>query len=138
MALVWVVALTWFGVNLLGYFKQGTPLGDRLRSFDQAVRWVLAPVLIALSVWSLLTGEPIAPTFIALKVGVFAGMILLGLALRAIMRNWALGFRRLASEGATPAVNELFERSLAKGRYLAFCMWSLSGLMAVLGIAKPA
>lgn len=138
MAGVWAAALSWFAVNLLGYLRQGTVLGDRLRSIDQSIRWILAPLLIALGLWSLATHAPIAATFVALKIVVFGCMILVGLTLRAIMRNWAIGFRRLATEGPTPAVNEVFERSLAKARYVAFGMWSLSGLMAVLGVAKPA
>lgn len=137
MTTVWIAALAWLAVNVAGYLKQGTPAGDRMRNIDQYVRLVLAPVLIGVGVWSLIAGAPVAPKFVALKLIVFGCMIVVGLILRAIMRNWAIGFRRLATEGPSAAVDELFQSSLGRARYIAYGMWSLSGLMAILGIAKP-
>ena len=138
MLAVWAAACAWLTVNVAGYLRQGTPAGDRLRSIDQYVRIVLAPLLIGVGAWSAVTGQPIAMKFVALKVFVFGCMIVVGLVLRAIMRNWALGFRRLATEGPSAEVDQIFQRSLAKARYVAFGMWSLSAVMAVLGVAKPA
>lgn len=137
MTCVWIFGLAWLAVNVAGYLRQGTAAGDRLRSIDQGVRLVLAPVLIGVGAWSLIAGAPIAPKFIAMKLIVFGGMIVVGLILRAIMRNWAICFKRLATEGPSPAVDELFQASLGRARYIAYGMWSLSGLMAILGIAKP-
>jgi hypothetical protein len=137
MIAVWLFALAWLAVNIAGYLRQGTPAGDRMRNIDQYVRLVLAPVLIGVGSWSLVTGAPIAPKFIAGKLIVFGCMIVVGLVLRAIMRNWAIGFRRLATEGPSPEVDALFQTSLGRARYIAYGMWSLSGVMAILGIAKP-
>ncbi len=138
MLVVWAGSLTWLGINVWGYHRQGTAAGDRMRVIDQRIRWLLAPTLIAFGAWSVVNDSPIATTFIAWKVIVFGCMIVVGLVLRAIMRQWAVGFRRLASEGPSPAVNALFTQSLGKARYVAFLMWSLSGVMAILGIAQPA
>lgn len=137
MIAVWTSAFAWLALNVAGYLRQGTPAGDRLRTIDQYVRMLLAPVLIGVGAWSAIAGEPIVMKFVALKVFVFGCMIVVGLVLRAIMRNWALGFRRLATEGPSAEVDQIFQRSLAKARYVAFGMWSLSAVMAVLGIAKP-
>lgn len=137
MSAVWIAGLAWLAVNIAGYLRQGTAAGDRLRNIDQSVRMVLAPVLICIGAWSLIGGAPIALKFIALKLIVFGCMIVVGLVLRAIMRNWAIGFRRLATEGPSVAVDELFQHSLQRARFVAYGMWSLSGVMAILGIAKP-
>lgn len=137
MTAVWIAALAWLAVNVAGYLRQGTAVGERLRTIDQYVRLLLAPLLLGVGTWSVITGAPIAATFIALKLVVFGCMIVVGLVLRAIMRNWAIGFRRLATEGPSAAIDELFQRSLGRARYVAYGMWSLSGLMAVLGVAKP-
>ena len=138
MFAVWAAACGWLALNVAGYVRQGTPHGDRLRTIDQYVRMMLAPLLIGVGAWSAVAGQPIAMRFVALKVLVFGCMIVVGLVLRAIMRNWALGFRRLATEGPSTEVDEIFQRSLAKARYVAFGMWSLSALMAILGVARPA
>jgi hypothetical protein len=138
LAFVWIAALAWTALNIAGYLKSGQPAGDRIRTFDQGARLVLAPVLIGVGAWSVLVGSPVGVLFVALKLALFGLMIIVGLVLRAIMKNWAEGFRRLATEGRSAEVDALFARSLARARYLAIFMWSLSGAMAVLGIARPA
>lgn len=135
---VWVFASAWMVLNVLGYLRSGTPAGDRIRALDQNIRLVMSPVLVGTGLWSVATGYPVAPLFIALKITVFGVMIVVGLVLRAIMKDWAIGFRRLATEGPGAAVDELFQGSLARARYVAYFMWSLSGVMAVLGVVKPA
>lgn len=135
---VWLFALAWLILNVAGYLRTGTALGDRMRGWDQHIRLVLAPTLIVLGLWSVFTGYPVGPLFVALKVMVFGVMIVVGLMLRAIMKNWAVGFRRLATEGPGQAIDAIFQRSLVRARYIAYLMWSLSAVMAVLGIVKPA
>lgn len=137
MPVVWIAVLAWLAVNVAGYLRQGTPTGDRMRNIDQNVRMVLAPLLIGIGVWSLISGGPILAVFVALKLVVFGCMIVVGLVLRAIMRNWAIGFKRLATEGPSAAVDEIFQNSLGRARWVAYGMWSLSGVMAILGVAKP-
>lgn len=134
---VWLFALAWMILNVVGYLRTATPLGDRLRGWDQNIRLVLAPTLIVLGLWSVITGYPVVPLFVALKITLFGVMIVVGLILRAIMKNWAIGFRRLATEGPSEAINEIFQSSLGRARYIAYFLWSLSGAMATLGILKP-
>ena len=136
MLAVWIGALGWLTLNVLSYKHAGSARGDRLRGIDQRIRLVLAPTLIAAGVWSLAMGGPVHQTFIAAKLLVFGLMIVVGLALRAIMRNWAVGFKRLANEGPSAEVDSLFTVSLARARWVAYLMWSLSGVMAVLGVAR--
>ena len=134
---VWVFAIAWMILNVAGYLHTGTPVGDRLRGIDQSIRLVMAPVLVAAGLWSVFSGHPIAPLFVALKLMVFGCMIIVGLILRAIMKNWAIGFRRLATEGPSTAVDAIFQASLGRARYIAYFMWSLSGVMAILGVTRP-
>lgn len=134
---VWALAIAWMVLNVAGYLRSGTPAGDRIRGWDQNIRLVMAPVLIGVGLWSVFSGQPIAPLFVALKITVFGCMIIVGLILRAIMKNWAIGFRRLATEGPSAAVDAIFQASLGRARYIAYLMWSLSGVMAVLGVVKP-
>jgi hypothetical protein len=136
MAVAWVFAIAWLAVNVLGYRRVGTPAGDRLRRIDQSVRFVLAPVLIVVGLAALIVGRPELPLFVALKLMVFGAMIVVGLILRSIMGQWAAGFRKLATEGRSADVDAMFLQSLGRARLIAFGMWSLSGAMAVLGVAR--
>lgn len=134
---VWVFAIAWMILNVAGYLRAGTPIGDRIRGWDQNIRLAMAPALIVAGLWSVFSDQPIAPLFVALKIMVFGCMIIVGLILRAIMKNWAVGFRRLATEGPSEAVDALFQDSLGRARYIAYLMWSLSGVMAILGVTRP-
>lgn len=136
MTVVWLAALAWLGINVAAYRRMGTPLGERLRGIDQRVRIALAPALIAIGSAAVLVGTPALPLFVALKLVVFGLMIVVGLVLRGIMRHWALGFRRLATEGRSPEVDAMFLRSLGQARWIAYGMWGLSGTMAVLGVSR--
>lgn len=136
MIAVWILGIAWLVLNINGYRRMGSPAGDRIRMIDTRIRMVMAPVLIGIGLWSLATDDPIPHTFIAAKILVFGLMIVVGLILRHIMRAWAEGFRRLATEGRSPEVDALFTDSLARARWIAFGMWSLSGVMVVLGVAK--
>lgn len=136
MIAVWLAAALWLALNVQAYRRAGTPMGDRLRSVDTRIRYVLAPLLIGAGAWSLAVHSPVPQTFIALKLMVFGAMVVVGLVLRHIMRGWALGFRLLATEGRSPAVDALFATSLRKARIVAPFMWGLSGVMVVLGVAR--
>lgn len=138
LPIVWMFAIAWMMLNVAGYLRAGTPVGDQIRHMDQYIRLAMVPVLIGVGLWSVFTGRPIAPLFVALKVTVFGCMIVVGLILRAIMKNWAIGFHRLATEGSSAAVDAIFQVSLGRARYIAYLMWSLSGVMATLGVVKPA
>lgn len=134
---VWIGSLLWLAMNVAGYRLRGTPRGEQLRQLDQWVRIVLVVVCIGIGGFASLTGQLIPVRFVAFKLTVFGVMIVVGLVLRAIMKNWALGFRLLGSEGPSAKVDRLFESSLARAKLIAWGMWSMSGLMAFLGIVQP-
>jgi len=135
-AVVWLVALVWLGINVQGYRYMGTSRGERLRGYDQQIRWVLAPVLIAGGVAAPMIKALAMPLFIALKLVVFGLMIFVGLMLRSIMRQWAIAFARLAAEGRSPAIDAVFSDSMPRARRMAYTMWTLSIVMAVLGVSR--
>ena len=135
MVVVWLASAVWLAINVTGYRRSGTPIGDRMRSADMWVRIVLAPLLILVGLYLAMTGGPVAPLFIALKLAVFGVMIIVGLVLRTMMKDWAIGFAKLARGGPDPEVDASFLRSLQRAKYVAYFMWSLSGVMVVLGVA---
>ncbi len=135
MAVVWIAAVTWLVINVTGYRRSGTPTGNRMSNADKWIRVALAPLLILVGLYSAVTGGPVAPLFIALKLAVFGIMIVVGLILRRMMKDWVVGFAKLARGGPDPEVDASFLRTLQRAKYVAYFMWSLSVVMAVLGVA---
>ena len=73
----------------------------------------------------------------SLKVLIFAGLLVLGLLLRFIMREWTTLFRVLAENPDDTAAENTLEKSIAFGRKIAYCYWIGILTVAFLGATKP-
>ena len=108
---------------------------------DEAIRFVLIPLLFLSALSSLLgygtfLAEPGMLWFSA-KILVYSLMLVLGLLLRFIMREWTVLFRRLATEGSPPEVERQLEKSIAFGRKIAYCYWVGILSVAFFAAVKP-
>ena len=72
----------------------------------------------------------------SLKVTLFGCMLIIGLMLRFIMREWTVMFRILA-EGDNQEVENRLERSIRLGRTLAYFYWTGILAIAFIGATKP-
>ena len=68
---------------------------------------------------------------------VYGLMLVIGLALRFIMRHWVTIFREIAVRGNLPELEERLTREFAMGRRLAYVYWIGIGTTAFLGATKP-
>ena len=134
---MWVFMVGWFALLMAAFVARGTDLGLRLTKLDEGIRYVLIPVLAATGIYSLLRGYPFEADWYATKAALFAGLLIIGLLLRYIMRDWVTLFRRIAAEGSTPAVEAKLTGALATGRRLAYLYWAGIITMAFLGTVKP-
>lgn len=137
MVVIWAAGVAWLLLSWSVYRTQALAIGRRLRSIDHAIRMVLVVLLLALSIYSLATGEIFAARWLAVKVGGFGLLLTLGLLLRKVMAGWAEGFRRLEAEGSSPATEAVFATALRRARPIVFVFWTTSALMAFLGLVKP-
>jgi hypothetical protein len=71
----------------------------------------------------------------SIKLGLFAGLLVIGLLLRFIMREWTTLFRVLA-EGPNAKAEDRLEKSLSFGRKLAYFYWIGIGTVAFFGVTK--
>jgi hypothetical protein len=133
---VWAAAAAWLGLCWAAFATHGSDLGLRLTKIDEAVRFVLIPVLLLLSVTSLMGHGPFVAMWYAAKVGLYALMLVIGLALRFIMRNWTTIFRDLA-KGPNLALETRLGREVALGRGMAYVYWIGIASIAFLGATKP-
>jgi hypothetical protein len=113
----------------------------RLTKIDEMVRFVVIPVLLIVSIWSLLGDGPLpagpGQKWYALKMLLNAGTLMIGLKLRFIMREWTELFRKLAVGGDNASIESTLERSIRFGRTLAYFYWITILTVAFLGAVKP-
>jgi len=136
MTAIWIGGIAWLLLSWTVYRTQAMAIGQRLKRIDHAIRVVLACVLLSLSAYALATGEIFGAGWLALKVGGFGLLLVLGLLLRKVMGGWAEGFRRLELEGSTPATEAVFAEGLRRARPIVYVFWTTSALMAFLGVVK--
>lgn len=134
---VWVGMLAWMSLTLAAFIKRGTPTGLALTVWDERIRYVLIPVLFCTALYSLLNGHPFIFKWYAAKVLIYSLLLVIGLILRVVMRHWAIIFRRLATEGALPELEQQLAREGAQSRILAYFYWVGIASVAFIGAVKP-
>jgi hypothetical protein len=141
LALFWALGLAWLALCWAAFIYRETDRGIRLTRIDEAVRFVLIPLLAISAVSSLLGYGPFSGAsgmkWFAAKMLIYAGMLVIGLKLRFIMREWTAMFRILATDSGNTAVEHKLERSIAFGRRIAYVYWVGIGSTAFIGATKP-
>ena len=109
----------------------------RLTLWDERIRYVVIPVLFISAVSSLLGYGPFnaAVQWFSYKVLTYSLLLVIGLYLRFVMREWTGLFRVLAA-GPNPAAENQLEKSLRLGKRLAYLYWVGIAFAAFLGATK--
>ena len=134
---MWIFVAIWLGITFSAFFNRGTDLGLKLTKMDEAIRYIVIPLLIIFAIYSLVTGWPFPQGWYAAKAGLYGVALIIGLLLRFIMRDWVLKFRALA-EGPNPEIEASLDKRLAYGRMLAYVYWVVIGTVALFGVFKGA
>ncbi len=132
---VWIVALAWLCLTWSAFLRRETDLGIRLTRWDERLRYVLIPLLLYISIKSLVTGAPFTAKWFAAKILIYAGLLIIGLGLRFVMRHWTTIFREMAAKGITIELQSRLDREIALARGMAYVYWIGIGSMAFLGVA---
>lgn len=140
LALMWTLALSWLALCWAAFFTRETDMGITLTKLDEKVRFVLIPVLFAVSILAFMGQGPLAietgSYWYPAKMFTYALMLVFGLGLRFIMREWTTLFRVLA-EGPNQAAQTQLEISIGRGRMIAYCYWIGIATTAFFGAVKP-
>ena len=138
---MWIFFAGWLGLCWAAFIYRETDRGLTLTVWDERIRYVFIPASVIACITSWMGDGPFATgqgqLWFSIKVFLFAIMLVIGLKLRFIMREWTVLFRRLDEEGSTPEVENTLERSLATGRMLAYCYWIGIATIAFFGATKP-
>lgn len=136
-AFAWVIGVLWLAVVWTAFLRRGTPFGEQVQRIDVGWRVLLIVALLANGTWSLVGDGPFREGWMALKLLVYAALLVIGLYLRLAIRIWREGFARLRAEGPSEPINALFIRGRERARWAAYLFWALIILMAYLGIRQP-
>ncbi|NVK56255.1 MAG: hypothetical protein HWE26_11595 [Alteromonadaceae bacterium] len=136
----WSVFTAWLLLCWSAFIYRETDRGIMLTKIDERIRFVFIPLIIICAVSSLLGHGPfMAETgqkWFSTKILVFSFLLMIGLYLRFIMRDWTAMFRILA-QGKNEEVENKLEKSITTSRYVAYLYWIGIWTVAFLGATKP-
>src|SRR5207248_2879643 len=98
---IWLFGLAWLAVNWWMFKNERHPALPKIRQADIYVRYVVMAAMALLGLFSLLTGAPVTAPWLAAKMFLFAGVMALGVYLRAEVKQWIIGFGMVRQGGAT-------------------------------------
>lgn len=139
LVLFWALGLSWLALCWSAFYKRETATGVRLTRIDEAVRFILIPLLAICAISSMLGHGPFrggdGGNWYATKILIYSGLLVIGLKLRFIMREWTALFRRL-EQGPDAGAEAILERSIRIGRGLAYFYWIGIATVCLIGAAK--
>lgn len=137
---MWIALAAWLSLCWSAFYFRETDRGIRLTKYDEAVRFVLIPLLIVASISSMLGYGPFAggqgQLWFSAKIFIFSLLLIIGLWLRFVMREWTMIFRVLATR-EDAALEERLEKQIIVSRYVAYVYWVGIASVGFLGAVKP-
>lgn len=138
LLLVWIAAMSWLMLVWLVHFNKGTPYGERLRKLDIWIRYAIMVSMASFGGFCLISNGPISSNWLAIKIVLFAVILLNGVWIRQIAGRWQGAFDLVKAGGESAMRGELLIKELQrKTNQAALCIWVLVVLMAFFGIVKP-
>jgi hypothetical protein len=119
----WAICLAWLAMVLVLHFASHGRDLRILTKIDFRFRMVMVAVLIAFSLYTLLSPERILTDWIAYKTIVFASMIFFGLMIRLKLRAFTPAFKKLAEGTFSPADSRQVGQTLVSTRPFVFAIW---------------
>lgn len=137
---LWAFFIGWLLLCWAAFYFRETDRGIMLTLWDERIRYLAIPAMFIAAASSLLGYGPFnageMQKWFSAKVMIFSLLLVIGLKLRFIMREWTEMFRVLA-QGPNEEVETTLEKSLRVGRGLAYIYWIGIGSVAFLGATKP-
>lgn len=138
---LWLASLVtgagWVWLVWAAHAADGTPRAARLRGYENWLKYALTAFYLALGSYSLATGAPLAPRWLALKAllfgVIFAAAIMIDVAFRPVGRQ--LG--ALIAEGSSDATEAPLRATMDGTRRWVFAVYALLVVTSYLGQTKP-
>lgn len=134
---LWAASLLWFWFMWLVHWRRKSPEGRRLAVWDWRLRYLLIALFAGSALWSLASGAPYPTRWLALKVLLFSGVMVCGIAVRHYILEAYRDVLPAVAEGrATDAEEALFRRLMARATWALVVLWVLLFTIGALGALK--
>ena len=138
LAAIWVAGLLWLGANWWMFFNEQNPLTAKLKGIDMYIRYGVVIGMGGLGLLSFINGTPIEDNWLAAKILLFAGAVVLGVYLRSEIKNLILGFGMIRAGGdEADKGNDIVSAALDRSKVAALFLWFIVALIAFIGKVKP-
>jgi len=137
LVLVWGLAAIWLLISVGAASQRGTALGKSYSNIDLWIRIVLIAILTIAAIASFANGAPFASNWLALKVLLFAYVLVCGLGIRFTFANFGVAFGRFMAEGSTPETEAALRVPVIRVKPWVLSLWAGLVVMSLLGIAQP-
>lgn len=135
---LWIFGLFWLWLVWEVHHKKNEPIGRTLQRIDFAIRYAVLAIMIGVGATSLITGSPVASDWLAVKMLLFAAIIMNGIWLRLIGGRWQAAFDKIRQGGDNVVIGEQMIKDNRKvASKAALLIWFLVAAMAFLGVVKP-
>lgn len=137
LPVIWVGSLAWLALAI--YLSQHTrdPRAAPWIRVDQALRIAVIVVFAGIGLATLASGRPLGTAWLAGKFVLYAGVVLLGLLLRVVIRDWVVGLGELRVPATRDAGNARIHAAHRRAQRLAHLLWIFVAAIAFLGVVKP-
>ncbi|KCZ53354.1 hypothetical protein HY29_03795 [Hyphomonas beringensis] len=137
---MWILWAVWMVITWGAFAKRGTQIGMLLSHIEDWTRYILIPVLIFVSISSLLGHGPFAAgegqRWYSAKILTYGLLLILGVVLRLVMHEWRALFPILA-QGPNPEAEHKLKMSIRFARGIAYLYWVGILTTAFFGAVKP-
>lgn len=133
----WAVGLTWLVMVWTAHMNDQTPLAANLRMVEFWLKVALTLFYTGLGVWLLRDGANYAPSWLAAKAFLFAGIFAAAIMIDVVFKNIGPALGALIEQGSSDETEEPVLAIMNKTRVWVMGVYLLLVLTAVVGTLKP-
>ncbi len=120
VSLIWVLGLAWLAMVLILHFRHNSPF---LTIFDFWFRVVVSGSLLVLASYALYADKILLGDWLAVKVGIFALLMICGLLIRVKLKPFGPAFVSLVQGNVDDSINTTIRSSLAAVKPYVLLIW---------------
>ena len=138
LVLIWALSLGWLAMLWAGRLTIGTPREQALNKANQVLFFLVAVALAILGIYALITGEPVAQHWIAVKLVLYGLMALAANWILHAADLWEPIFEMVRAGGEQRIEGEkLMKKNRINAGSAAGSLWLVVLLIAFIGATKP-
>jgi hypothetical protein len=137
LGLAWVIGGIWVWLILDAHRHDQTDRAARDRRNENFLKILLTLFYLWLGIQSLLTGEPFAPTWLALKAFAFGLIFLAAIMIDVSFKPVGPQLVQLLKEGSSDATEIPLRRTMDRTRIWVWAVYALLIVTSFLGAVKP-